>query len=147
GAVRPGKIGVAPGVGQVVPGNPQRSIQVTPPVSVVSVVSHSRAANSSGQALNAGPGTGVQVTSSGFWSLSPVSSLRSLVCSYHGVEEDLIMKLDYLVRALCGALALTVAGAASAQAVYPAKPVRFIVPSSAGGGTDIVARILSPKMS
>jgi tripartite-type tricarboxylate transporter receptor subunit TctC len=30
---------------------------------------------------------------------------------------------------------------------YPAKPVRVIVPSSAGGGTDIVARIITPELS
>jgi tripartite-type tricarboxylate transporter receptor subunit TctC len=57
------------------------------------------------------------------------------------------MKIDNSFRLLCGALALLGAGAVLAQAGYPAKPVRFIVPSSAGGGTDIVARILSPKMS
>ena len=44
---------------------------------------------------------------------------------------------------LCCALA---AGAASAQQ-YPAKPVRVIVPSSAAGGTDIVARIIAPELS
>ncbi len=39
-------------------------------------------------------------------------------------------------------------GVVSANAqTYPAKPVRLIVPSSAGGGTDIVARILSPDLS
>jgi tripartite-type tricarboxylate transporter receptor subunit TctC len=47
----------------------------------------------------------------------------------------------------CGALAVVAAGAAFAQAGYPAKPVRIIVPSSAGGGTDIVARIIAPKLS
>jgi tripartite-type tricarboxylate transporter receptor subunit TctC len=37
-------------------------------------------------------------------------------------------------------------GVAAAQP-YPAKPVRVIVPSSPGGGTDIVTRILTPELS
>jgi tripartite-type tricarboxylate transporter receptor subunit TctC len=31
-----------------------------------------------------------------------------------------------------------------AQSTYPAKPVRVISPSSAGGGSDIIARIVAP---
>jgi tripartite-type tricarboxylate transporter receptor subunit TctC len=38
------------------------------------------------------------------------------------------------------------AGTALAQ-TYPVKPVRIIVPSSAGGGTDIIARVLAPELS
>ena len=37
-------------------------------------------------------------------------------------------------------------GAAAAQS-YPNKPIRFIVPYPAGGGTDIVARMIAPKMA
>jgi tripartite-type tricarboxylate transporter receptor subunit TctC len=47
------------------------------------------------------------------------------------------------LAALISAAAVT----AFAQADYPTKPVRVIVPSSAGGGTDIVARILTPELS
>ena len=39
------------------------------------------------------------------------------------------------------------AAAACAQEHYPARPVRLIVPSSPGGGTDASARIIAPKLS
>jgi tripartite-type tricarboxylate transporter receptor subunit TctC len=46
---------------------------------------------------------------------------------------------------LLGAAALAIAwnGAASAQS-YPAKPIRFIVPFSPGGGADATARLFAP---
>jgi len=38
-------------------------------------------------------------------------------------------------------------GLAQAQQDFPSKPIRFIVPFTAGGGTDVVARMISQKMS
>ena len=52
-----------------------------------------------------------------------------------------------ITRLLPVALAL-IAGAATAQGpAYPVKAVRIVVPSSPGGGTDILARVLAQKMS
>ncbi|HUP93627.1 MAG TPA: tripartite tricarboxylate transporter substrate binding protein [Burkholderiales bacterium] len=48
-------------------------------------------------------------------------------------------------RVPLGALALT-CGLAAAQP-YPSKPIRVIVPSQAGGGADIVARVIGQKLA
>ncbi len=50
-----------------------------------------------------------------------------------------------LVFALAASLCM-VAGAGSAQAEYPERPIQLIVPWSAGGGTDSVARLLAAEM-
>ena len=57
------------------------------------------------------------------------------------------MNPAHAARLACAALAAAATGVAFAQAGYPSKPVRMVVPSSAGGGTDIVARIISPELS
>src|SRR5260370_5522263 len=50
---------------------------------------------------------------------------------------------------ITGALALGLAGAmpARAQSAYPNRPVRVIVPVAPGGLTDVVARVISGKVS
>lgn len=47
---------------------------------------------------------------------------------------------------LAGTVSL-MAGAAVAQANYPDRPIRLVVPAGAGGPTDVVARILQPHLS
>src|SRR3954469_9608489 len=47
--------------------------------------------------------------------------------------------------ALCGAL-LMIAGPAGADDKFPTKPIRMLVPFSAGSTTDFVARMLGQKM-
>jgi tripartite-type tricarboxylate transporter receptor subunit TctC len=47
---------------------------------------------------------------------------------------------------LGGALSLGASGVA-AQAGYPDRPIRLVVPAGAGGPTDVVARILQPHLS
>ena len=55
------------------------------------------------------------------------------------------MKLPTLTFAIT-ALALTMSFSARAQS-YPVKPVRIMVGASAGGGTDIIARMLAEKFN
>lgn len=56
------------------------------------------------------------------------------------------MKIEQWWHGVALALILAGASAASAQG-YPAHSIRLVVPSSPGGGTDISARIIAPRLT
>ena len=51
-----------------------------------------------------------------------------------------------LRTALCATLACALLSPVLAQETFPSRPVRIIVGFAAGGGNDIIARVLAPKM-
>ena len=57
------------------------------------------------------------------------------------------MKIHRQSFVLCAALVALPAVQAWAQAGYPTRPVRVIVPSAPGGGTDILTRRITPAFS
>ena len=52
-----------------------------------------------------------------------------------------------IVPALAAALSLSLALPAAAADTYPARPVRILVGANAGGGTDVIARMLAEKFA
>ena len=56
------------------------------------------------------------------------------------------MQWKYLLAVVCAG-ACNASVAQTAQAQYPTKPIRFIVPFPPGGGTDIVARTINLRLS
>ncbi len=58
----------------------------------------------------------------------------------------MIRSIQGTVLALASSLMLAAAPAAHAQPQYPSKPIRLVVPFSAGSATDILARIIGSKM-
>src|SRR4051794_2962270 len=51
------------------------------------------------------------------------------------------------MKALIAALPFIASLGAHASEVYPARPIRMILPVAAGGGSDITARAMAPKLT
>jgi tripartite-type tricarboxylate transporter receptor subunit TctC len=65
--------------------------------------------------------------------------------SYHlNTGRDATQRVYALIAAMAGLLMVT--GVVMAQG-FPSKPVRVVVPAAPGGGTDILARLLSPELA
>src|SRR5258707_7106227 len=58
-----------------------------------------------------------------------------------------LMSLKHVGQLACIVLPALVAATAQAQGSFPNKPIHIIVGFAAGGGNDIIVRVLAPKMS
>src|SRR5438067_283757 len=77
--------------------------------------------------------------------LSHTSAKRMARCSVVSLmPKSYVITRGASVRNLLAALLFLIASAASAQ--WPARPVKLVVPSSAGGGTDFYARLLAQAL-
>jgi tripartite-type tricarboxylate transporter receptor subunit TctC len=57
------------------------------------------------------------------------------------------MRRSFLTHAIAAAAALLLAGPALAQAGFPSKPIRIVVPYPAGGATDFVSRLIGERLA
>src|SRR5262249_55219808 len=58
--------------------------------------------------------------------------------------------ISYLVKPLATAVrvaALLLVTATAASAAFPDRPIKIVVPFTAGGAVDVVARIIAPKLT
>ncbi len=64
----------------------------------------------------------------------------SRICSVKGISRQAVI-------GIMAVLAVLVALPSAFAAGYPEKPIRWVVPSTPGGGTDTTTRIVAPKLS
>src|SRR5215469_6573188 len=64
-----------------------------------------------------------------------------------GREEDRMTRTFVALRTAAAILALCCAQVLSASAHYPTRPITLIVPYPAGGGVDVMGRLIGAKLS
>ncbi|MBM3344393.1 MAG: tripartite tricarboxylate transporter substrate binding protein [Betaproteobacteria bacterium] len=62
------------------------------------------------------------------------------------LQQSLPLLSKWCLRCLAGVLAVLPLAAAYAQQKYPLKPVRLMTPFAPGGGSDILARLIGPRL-
>jgi tripartite-type tricarboxylate transporter receptor subunit TctC len=58
-----------------------------------------------------------------------------------------LQRVTFFTAVAIGVAVAVAPGDARAQENFPSKPIRFVVPFTAGGGTDVVARMIAQKMN
>lgn len=73
-----------------------------------------------------------------------ITAGQKVVCAARGPTlPSLPMKTRHFLKTIACAAALALAGAAHADAPYPTKPIKLIVPFAPGGSTDLAARLVA----
>ena len=65
----------------------------------------------------------------------------------HAAIRSLTLGASLLALGMLGAVPVAQAQAPDATAAYPSRPIRIIVPFSAGAGSDFLARLIGPKLT
>src|SRR5687768_11770779 len=77
-----------------------------------------------------------------------MDSLMAAMLEFPRGRDVVLRARNFAMRVIMSVLLLIGAiTVAQAQSDYPSRPVRLIVPSEPGGGTDISARILGERLS
>src|SRR5690606_29945501 len=63
-----------------------------------------------------------------------------------GCEEEMKNARHSPIRTLVFLCTMLAAAGAFAQA-YPSRPIRLVIPLGVGGSSDVIARLISPRMS
>src|SRR5512146_1010543 len=74
-------------------------------------------------------------------------AMRPASGTYSFFQGEIMIRLIHLVALILLSSSFTASAAQSSVQDFPRKPVRLVIPFAPGGATDIIARILEPKLT